>query len=374
MSRTALLLMDLQPGILGRYGDVTDYLARLASTADAARAAGVPVIHVAVQFRDGHPEVSGRNQGFAAIAAAGGLLASAPAGQVCAEIARDDEVLVVKRRVSAFAGSDLDVVLRSMEIDHLVLAGVATGGVVVSTLRQAADLDFRLTVLSDGCLDMDPEVHRVLVEKLFPRQAEVVTAAEWVARTGLVARRLTRASARARTSPARSSPPVVDDRPVLAQPGTAATTCSVGAAPVRRCSTGRPWASTRTSAINRRWHRHQSTSLHISAMRSSSARASSVGDGCAELRGSGVRRVATERRDLPPRVGGVRRGAPAACRAVRPTGRRCPRRATTTRARRCRRPGCDGYRGTGGRPGPRRPRSRAAAPRSRGVRACCART
>jgi nicotinamidase-related amidase len=50
---------------------------------------------------------------------------------------------------------------------------------VLSTLRQAADLDYRLTVLADGCLDADPEVHRVLMEKVFPRQADVVRIADW---------------------------------------------------------------------------------------------------------------------------------------------------------------------------------------------------
>jgi len=60
---TALLLMDLQHGILGRYGDVGDYLSRVAAAADAARATDVPVIHVTVAFRDGHPEVSSRNVG-----------------------------------------------------------------------------------------------------------------------------------------------------------------------------------------------------------------------------------------------------------------------------------------------------------------------
>lgn len=91
-----------------------------------------------------------------------------------------DAVVVTKRRVSAFAGSDLDLVLRAGEIDSLVLAGIATGGVVLSSLRQAADLDFGLTVLADGCLDPDPEVHRVLTEKVFPRQAEVLSVEEWI--------------------------------------------------------------------------------------------------------------------------------------------------------------------------------------------------
>jgi len=62
-----------------------------------------------------------------------------------------------------------------------VLCGIATSGVVLSTLRQAADLDYRLTVLRDACADAEAEVHRVLTEKVFPRQADVVDVAHWAA-------------------------------------------------------------------------------------------------------------------------------------------------------------------------------------------------
>lgn len=88
--------------------------------------------------------------------------------------------MVAKRRASAFSGSDLDSVLRARDINSLVLAGIATSGVVLHTLCQANDLDFGLTVLSDACLDLDPEVHRTLIEKLFPQWAEVVTVEDWV--------------------------------------------------------------------------------------------------------------------------------------------------------------------------------------------------
>ena len=64
------------------------------------------------------------------------------------------DITCVKRRVSAFTGSDLEVVLRAQDIRHLVLAGVATSGVVLSTVREAGDKDFRITVLSDCCADM----------------------------------------------------------------------------------------------------------------------------------------------------------------------------------------------------------------------------
>jgi nicotinamidase-related amidase len=102
---------------------------------------------------------------------------SGAAGYPLAQVAT-----VTKRRVSAFTGSDLEVVLRARGISHLVLAGIATSGVVLSTLRQAADLDYRLTVLTDGCLDADPDVHQILLGRVFPRQAEVTTIADWAAR------------------------------------------------------------------------------------------------------------------------------------------------------------------------------------------------
>ena len=92
----------------------------------------------------------------------------------------DGDVVVTKRRVSAFTGSDLEVVLRSKGITHLVLCGISTSGVVLSTTREAADKDFQLTVLSDLCFDADPEVHRLLTEKVFPRQATVQTSGEWL--------------------------------------------------------------------------------------------------------------------------------------------------------------------------------------------------
>jgi nicotinamidase-related amidase len=179
MTTPALLVMDLQRGVADRYSDEA-YLTRLATAIAAARAAAVPVLYVTVAFREGHPEVSDRNARFAAIAASGEYTEGRPATQVHPAVApAPGEPVIVKRRVSAFAGSDLDLVLRSRGIDHLVLTGIATSGVVLSTLRQAADLDYQITVLADGCLDADPEVHEVLTGKIFPRQAEVTTIADW---------------------------------------------------------------------------------------------------------------------------------------------------------------------------------------------------
>ena len=92
--------------------------------------------------------------------------------------------MVDKKRVSAFAGSDLDMIVRAQRLQTLVLSGIATSGVVLSTLRQAADLDYGLVVLRDACADADEEVHRVLLDKVFHRQAGVLTVDEWVAGMG----------------------------------------------------------------------------------------------------------------------------------------------------------------------------------------------
>jgi nicotinamidase-related amidase len=182
MTSTALLVMDVQQGIVDRFADDDGYLPRLGAAVEAARAAGIRVVYVIVGFRAGHPEVSERNKSFAAVAGTGRFGEGDPGSAIHPAVApAPGEVIVTKRRVSAFTGSDLEVVLRAGGLDHLVLTGIATSGVVLSTLRQAADLDYRLTVLADGCLDADPEVHRVLTEKVFPRQADVVGVADWAA-------------------------------------------------------------------------------------------------------------------------------------------------------------------------------------------------
>ncbi len=177
---TALLIMDLQPEIVERFGNGTGLIERITRAAEAARGSGVRVIFVKVGFRAGYPEISPRSPTFSRVAESGGFVEGVSSTIHPALTVAPDDVVVTKRRVSAFAGSDLDVVLRAGGIEALVLSGIATSGVVLSTLRQAADLDFSLTVLSDACLDADDEVHRVLCEKVFPRQAAVLTVEEWV--------------------------------------------------------------------------------------------------------------------------------------------------------------------------------------------------
>jgi nicotinamidase-related amidase len=185
-AKMALLVMDVQVGIVSRVAHIGDVLTPISAAITAARAATIPVIYVIVDFRPGYPEISPRNKSFSAIKQQPSSL-SAPltTPEIHPAIAPlSTDIVVTKRRVSAFSGSDLEVVLRAQDISHLVLCGIATSGVVLSTLREAADKDYQLTVLADCCVDGDEEVQRVLLSKVFPRQAEVVQASTW--RTQLV--------------------------------------------------------------------------------------------------------------------------------------------------------------------------------------------
>ncbi|WP_040952508.1 cysteine hydrolase family protein [Gorillibacterium massiliense] len=179
--KTALLVMDMQNSIVSRYANNEEILQPFQKAVEAARQRSIPVIFIRVGFSEGYPEISPRNKMFAGSAQRGGMTTDSDATEIHESLKpQPGEPVVTKVRVSAFAGSTLEVILRAKQIDSLVLCGISTSGVVLSTLREAADKDFALTVLSDACLDADPEVHRVLMEKVFPRQAEVLTADGWI--------------------------------------------------------------------------------------------------------------------------------------------------------------------------------------------------
>ena len=180
-AKTALLVMDYQNAIVDNFAAAGPAALVPATTAvSAARQAGLKVIHVVIGFRAGYPEISPSNKAFAGLKASGRFAPGSPGTAIHAAVAPlPGELIATKHRVSAFAGSDLEMLLRAGGIDSLVLAGIATSGVVLSTLRQAADLDFRLAVLKDACLDADPAVHACLMDKVFPRQADVLSVADF---------------------------------------------------------------------------------------------------------------------------------------------------------------------------------------------------
>lgn len=73
------------------------------------------------------------------------------------------------------------MILRANDIDTLVLYGIATSGVVLSTLLEAFDADYRLAVISDCCADLDSPVHDCLIQRFFPTRGSVFSAEDFIA-------------------------------------------------------------------------------------------------------------------------------------------------------------------------------------------------
>jgi nicotinamidase-related amidase len=182
-ARSAVLSMDLQSAIVSIYTQGKgDLLVRAASVLKKSRAAGMSILHVQVGFRPGCPEISTRNSLFGAIknSVQHRQIFEGEAGAIHPAVAPEGEdMVVIKHRISAFAGTDLEMILRARDIDTLVLFGIATSGVVLSTLLHACDADYRLVIIGDCCADLEADVHTCLVEKFFPKRGTVMSAAEF---------------------------------------------------------------------------------------------------------------------------------------------------------------------------------------------------
>ena len=182
LKRAALLSMDLQAGVVSMYVKDEGFIPRVAGVIERARVAGLTIVHVKVGFRPNVPEANPRNRFLSALKASprhqeffqGESGAIHPALTPAA-----GDVVVTKSRIGAFAGTDLDLLLRAQGVDTLILCGVATSGVVLSTFLVAVDADYEVLVIKDCCADLEAELHEILLEKHFPRFGSVVSASEF---------------------------------------------------------------------------------------------------------------------------------------------------------------------------------------------------
>lgn len=164
--RSVVLIMDFQNEIVrSAASDPEGVVQRAASVLRGARHAGIPVVYVV--HRGGRFEAPSEG------AEIHPGVAPAPG-----------EKVITKTKAGSFSTTGLDVALREKGIDTLVMMGVATSGCVLSTVRWAADINYKVVVVADACSDRDPEVHRVLTEKLFARQGTVLTAQQFLQAVG----------------------------------------------------------------------------------------------------------------------------------------------------------------------------------------------
>jgi len=166
-AKSALLCLDYQAALVSIYAgeQQEELLSRAATVLHEARRVGMLVIYVQVGFRPHLPEVSARNLLLRAIKESPQhqQIFQGTAGAIHPAVAPESvDIVITKHRISGFVGTDLEMILRANEIDTLILFGIATSGVVLVTLLQAADADYRLYVIQDCCADLDAELHACL--------------------------------------------------------------------------------------------------------------------------------------------------------------------------------------------------------------------
>lgn len=184
-TKTSLLTLDFQKGILGMVPGTEGTIPHAVKAVEFARKQHFQVIHVGIGFSEGHPEIPDRTESrFARVKQNNLFVKGTPSAEFHDSIVHPGELVVYKQRVSAFSENQLHMILRARGIENLVFFGISTSGITLSTLRRAADLDFRCVVLKNACFDADPEVHRVLTEKIFPMQATVLTVDEFISQQG----------------------------------------------------------------------------------------------------------------------------------------------------------------------------------------------
>lgn len=188
--RAALLVMDLQNDIIHENGkgsgagfarmvQGSGLLDRTADLMATCRRAGVPVIHVVIQFRPGHPEIGRTNRMFGGIRKAESLIEGTWGAAIHDAVQPEPgEPVVVKRGVSSFQGTDLESILRVRDATDLILTGVATNFVVEGTARQAADLGYRVLIVRDCCASASVEQHNFALDLILPMLATITTSEE----------------------------------------------------------------------------------------------------------------------------------------------------------------------------------------------------
>ncbi len=174
-SKTAVLTLDLQKGILAMGDSYASVIPNATKIVDFSRKKNYQLIHVGLGFSEGHPEVADLDTPFLKAKQNNLFVKGSPSAEFHGAIVHPGDLIIYKQRIGAFSENHLNLTLRARGIENLVLFGISTSGIVLATVTRAFDLDFRLTIIHDACFDADAEVHDILMEKIFPKRGAVTT-------------------------------------------------------------------------------------------------------------------------------------------------------------------------------------------------------
>jgi nicotinamidase-related amidase len=179
-SRTALVLYDIiNAGIKPRDAAVAQAIQRsglvanILRTVTALRPQRIPVMWIVPRRR---PDRLGLPDNVTSLGRGWAGLDERESALIDEVVVQPEDQIIFKPRRDPFIGTDLDLHLRARGVDTILLSGYATNWGVESTARTAFDLGYDVIVLSDCCTNADVELHRLAIEKIFPRFARVMTS------------------------------------------------------------------------------------------------------------------------------------------------------------------------------------------------------
>jgi len=186
----AMVIQDLQNDVIIEGGAFADsgapahatsqnVVANVARLADAARAKGVPVIHVWYIVEQGAPGLKQNAPLFEGVRAANALVRGTwGAAPVDGLEPKDGDHVVEKMRMNGFYDTRLDILLRGLGVETLIITGAWTNMSIEHTARHAADAGYRAVVASDGTSTVNDEWQRAALEYAMTNVAQVGTCSE----------------------------------------------------------------------------------------------------------------------------------------------------------------------------------------------------
>jgi nicotinamidase-related amidase len=162
----------------------TGMVANTVAVADAARAAGVTVMHAPITFAEGYAELSNHPYGILKGVVDGKAFVKGTWGSAIMEDlkpASTDIVIEGKRGLDTFASTNLDFILRSKGIDTIILGGFLTNCCVESTMRSGYENGYRVITLTDCVAATSHEEHDNAIAYDFPMFSMPLTSADVIA-------------------------------------------------------------------------------------------------------------------------------------------------------------------------------------------------
>jgi nicotinamidase-related amidase len=174
---TAVVAVHCQGDVVGPTGAFADFfhqqvserrvIDQIAALIAAAREAGAPVVYTRVAWKPDFSDLAVNSPLLGIVAQSRCLKEGSELAEIVEPLKpHDDDIVLTHQRIGAFAGTDLDTILRGKGITTLLFAGVATNASVEGTARVASDLGYRVVIVEDACSAANPEAHEASINSL----------------------------------------------------------------------------------------------------------------------------------------------------------------------------------------------------------------